>query len=378
LLATLRSTVAAHGEREAYVGPGERRTWRDLHAGANRAAAALYVAGVRHGDHVGILLGNESLWIETFFGCAAIGAVAVPVNTRFKAEDLKYCLAQSDSKFLLMVDRFLNVDFNAMLVQAVRTDRKNEDTYDQTDEQQATYDADVAAMFGKDGGSKRYAPATMALLGQLGYQDNAGDLDDFLRLKAAVKEKDIKRLDLQGDMVNVPGQGQREVLGPQVQRQADGDVLNPVQYDRVQLAGTLAAKTSVLQEQLAKGTALLQTMNATAALDRNPRVELYGGKPNEPKVAAGFGAPADTSGTTTMDGYCQKAVENMADPQFDAASIYQTVKARATPEQFNAFLTFARAKAEQAKRYGVALSGAENARSPEEFTKLLATIGGGS
>lgn len=271
------------------------------------------------------------------------------------------------------------VDFNAMLVQAVRTDRKNEDTYDPSAEQKATYDAGVDMMFGEDGGSKRYAPATMALLGQLGYQDDAGDLDDFLRLKAAVKEKDLARLDPQGEMVAVPGmKGKQEVLGPPVQRQADGDVLNPVQYDRVQLAGTLAAKTAVLQEQLAKGSALLQTMNATAAADRNPRIELLGGVPNTPKVAAGYGPPTDASGATTMDGYFAKAIDYLSDPKIDSGQIVKNIQGATTPEQFQAFLAFARTKADQAKRYGVALSNVPEGRSVEEFEKLLATIGGAS
>ena len=87
------------------------------------------------------------------------------------------------------------VDFNAMLVQAVRTDRHQQEEYKPSDEQRAAYDQSVTDMFGQGGGSKMYAPATMAVLGQLGYQDNASDLDDFLRLKAAIKEKDLKRID---------------------------------------------------------------------------------------------------------------------------------------------------------------------------------------
>ena len=113
----LQQTVALHGEREAFVGPGERRGWRALQAGAERAAVALVAAGVRHGDHVGILLGNEALWIETFFGCAAIGAVAVPVNTRFKADELLFCLKQADVSLLVYADSFLGIDFGAMLAE---------------------------------------------------------------------------------------------------------------------------------------------------------------------------------------------------------------------------------------------------------------------
>lgn len=117
LASVLADTVSARGGQEAYVGPSERRTWSQLQASAARIAAGLLGSGVRRGDHVGILLGNESLWIEVFFGCAQIGAVAVPVNTRFKAEELQYCLRQADIKLLFYANEFLGIDFQAMLAQ---------------------------------------------------------------------------------------------------------------------------------------------------------------------------------------------------------------------------------------------------------------------
>ncbi|MET4578748.1 AMP-binding protein [Ottowia thiooxydans] len=117
LAEVLASTVASRGSHEAYVGPGERRTWSQLQAGAHQVAASLHASGIRRGDHVGILIGNESLWIEIFFGCALIGAVAVPVNTRFKADELQYCLRQADVKLLIYASNFLGIDFQAMLEQ---------------------------------------------------------------------------------------------------------------------------------------------------------------------------------------------------------------------------------------------------------------------
>jgi len=120
----LAQTVAIRGACEAYVGPGERRTWSDITQSAHQIAHSLWVAGIRHGDHIGILLGNSSLWIETFFGCALIGAVAVPINTRFKADELQYGLRQADVKLLIYTDEFLGIDFSAMLAQvepALRT-----------------------------------------------------------------------------------------------------------------------------------------------------------------------------------------------------------------------------------------------------------------
>jgi fatty-acyl-CoA synthase len=113
----LAGTLEAYGEREAVVAPGERLTWRQLAANTNRIACALHAGGIRRGDHVGIMLGNSGGWIELFFACATIGAVTVPVNTRFKADELAFCLKQADVKMLFAADVFLGIDFIDLLCQ---------------------------------------------------------------------------------------------------------------------------------------------------------------------------------------------------------------------------------------------------------------------
>jgi fatty-acyl-CoA synthase len=114
------SHVLAHtrqrfGAEEAYVGPNERLSWQEVEHGALRVASALLAAGVQRGDHVGVLLGNSSTWMEVFFGCACIGAVTVPINTRFKTDEMRFCLHQADVCALFFADDFLGIDFKGML-----------------------------------------------------------------------------------------------------------------------------------------------------------------------------------------------------------------------------------------------------------------------
>lgn len=116
--AVLRHTASQFGAQEAYVGPGERVSWNALREGAARTAAALHVAGIHAGDHVGILVGNSGAWIQAFLGCASIGAVAVPVNTRFKTDELRFCLKQADVRLLVFADEFLGIDFRELLQSA--------------------------------------------------------------------------------------------------------------------------------------------------------------------------------------------------------------------------------------------------------------------
>jgi fatty-acyl-CoA synthase len=93
----------------------KRSTYAELSDAALRFAAGLGRQGVKPGDHVALCLGNSVEWIIAFYGIALLGAVTVPVNTRFKADELAYCLRQSDARALVIADRFLNIDFMAML-----------------------------------------------------------------------------------------------------------------------------------------------------------------------------------------------------------------------------------------------------------------------
>jgi fatty-acyl-CoA synthase len=71
--------------------------------------------GLKRGDHVGILMGNDEKWLSLFYGAALIGAVTVPVNTRFKRGEIEFCLRQADVKALFYVKQFLKIDFEEML-----------------------------------------------------------------------------------------------------------------------------------------------------------------------------------------------------------------------------------------------------------------------
>jgi fatty-acyl-CoA synthase len=111
----LAASVAARGEADAVVTEHARLSWRALEAEAWRVAKALHALGLARGDHVGVLMGNDEKWLATFYGAALIGAVTVPVNTRFKAAELAFCLKQADCKALVLADRFMKIDFASFL-----------------------------------------------------------------------------------------------------------------------------------------------------------------------------------------------------------------------------------------------------------------------
>ena len=103
------------GTREGLVFGDERYTFSELSEQVDRAAKALMTLGVEAGDHVSLWLNNRADWLFLMFGLARIGAVQVPVNTRFRTNDLEYVVRQSDSAMLITHDVSGPIDYLAMV-----------------------------------------------------------------------------------------------------------------------------------------------------------------------------------------------------------------------------------------------------------------------
>jgi len=118
---SLADTVAERfGDREALVFRDERYTFSEVREKIDAVARGLIELGVKPGDHVALWLMNRPEWIYTMFALARIGAVQVPVNTRFRTHDLAYLLKQSDSAWLITHDVSGPVDFLGMVRDVVK------------------------------------------------------------------------------------------------------------------------------------------------------------------------------------------------------------------------------------------------------------------
>ncbi len=115
LAETLATVATAHPQDQALVISGRRLTYAELRDDVREIAMGLRALGINRGDHVAVCMGNSPEWMIFFYAAASIGAVTVPVNTRFKADEMLYCLKQADVKLLFVADRFLKIDFIAML-----------------------------------------------------------------------------------------------------------------------------------------------------------------------------------------------------------------------------------------------------------------------
>ena len=92
------------GEREAICFEGQRFTFAAVSAHADRVAKGLMASGIQPGDMVSLWLTNCPEWIFAMFALAKIGAIQVPINTRFRTDDLQYVMGQSDSTTLITHD----------------------------------------------------------------------------------------------------------------------------------------------------------------------------------------------------------------------------------------------------------------------------------
>ena len=67
------------------------------------------------GSRVGLLMPNGPDWLVAWLAIVRIGAVAVPINTFFKARELGWMLRHADVAVLLTAAGFLSHDYLARL-----------------------------------------------------------------------------------------------------------------------------------------------------------------------------------------------------------------------------------------------------------------------
>ena len=82
-------------------------TWKEFDTKANRFANFLLTRGIGKGKRVAILLMNCLEWLPIYFGILKSGAMAVPLNFRYTAEEIKYCVELADVDVLLFGSTFI-------------------------------------------------------------------------------------------------------------------------------------------------------------------------------------------------------------------------------------------------------------------------------
>ena len=82
-------------------------TWSVFDEKANRVANMLLHRGVQKGDRVAILMFNCLEWLPIYFGILKTGAIAVPFNFRFAADEIQYCADLAEVQVLFFGPEFI-------------------------------------------------------------------------------------------------------------------------------------------------------------------------------------------------------------------------------------------------------------------------------
>ena len=102
-------------DREAVAFANRRLTYKEVIEQAEHLAAELYKYGLRKGDKLALIMPNWPEFVITFFASARLGAVLVPLNVRYRKNEIEYMLRDSEAKFLVTCATFGNFDFVGLL-----------------------------------------------------------------------------------------------------------------------------------------------------------------------------------------------------------------------------------------------------------------------
>jgi acyl-CoA synthetase (AMP-forming)/AMP-acid ligase II len=105
----LQKRVSATPDKPFLFSEADQRqfTYKEFEVAVSRTASLLAAKDVRKGDVVSLLLPNSVEYVIAYFACWRIGALAGPINSLLKAQEIAYVISNSEAKALLVNSEFL-------------------------------------------------------------------------------------------------------------------------------------------------------------------------------------------------------------------------------------------------------------------------------
>jgi fatty-acyl-CoA synthase len=100
--AALDEAAERYGDKVATVFQNVRVTYNQLKQTADLVARGFLSLGIGKGDKVAIWMAGYAEWAYAYFALARIGAIMVPVNTRYRPEEVEYVLNKSKASMLIL------------------------------------------------------------------------------------------------------------------------------------------------------------------------------------------------------------------------------------------------------------------------------------
>ena len=119
----IRQHAQSDPEKTAILFEERSIRYGELYDDIDRAARMLLGLGIRRGDRVGLMFPNCPEMLFLYFACFRIGAIVVPVNTRYQRQEIEYALEHSECR-LLIIDKIFsditkNIDQSVLSLQKI-------------------------------------------------------------------------------------------------------------------------------------------------------------------------------------------------------------------------------------------------------------------
>ena len=115
----LEEAANKFGNRNALIFNDERWTYEDFNRETDKVAKSLLAIGVTNGEHVAVWMTNRPEWLFLMFAIARVGGCIVPLNTRYRTDDLAYTVAQSESASLIALAESGPINYQEMLANSI-------------------------------------------------------------------------------------------------------------------------------------------------------------------------------------------------------------------------------------------------------------------
>lgn len=100
----MEPALAIAPDKTAVIFEDKTLTYRELDAAANRVANALIAAGIKPGDHIAVHVDNRPEFLFIFYGIMRAGAVIVPANVMYTADELEHILTDSGARIFFVLN----------------------------------------------------------------------------------------------------------------------------------------------------------------------------------------------------------------------------------------------------------------------------------
>lgn len=123
----LETAAERYGDRAAFHFEGsdwhQELSFADWHRLSRLAAAGLAALGVTKGDRVAVLSPGSAIWPIMQTACSHLGAIIVPINTRYRQDELTFVLGLAEPKAIVQIGQYFKTDYLELVARSLEGDQ---------------------------------------------------------------------------------------------------------------------------------------------------------------------------------------------------------------------------------------------------------------